>query len=97
MRESSPRMTSYCEGWYYPARHARWAWVTLAGDVLTQSAYREGDFCRRMTTMRAARDLILVVCAVISTVCLVYIAINLDSIWADSTTSETAAAPDAER
>ena len=47
--------------------------------------------------MRAARDLILVVCAVISTVCLVYIAINLNSIWADSTTSETAAAPDAER
>ena len=58
---------------------------------------REGDFCRRIATMRAARDLILVVCAVISTVCLVYIAINLNSIWADSTTSETAAAPDAER
>ena len=47
--------------------------------------------------MRAARDLILVVCAVISTVCLVYMAINLDSMWADSSTSETAAAPDADR
>jgi hypothetical protein len=29
--------------------------------------------------MRLARDLILVICAVISTVCLVYIAIHLDT------------------
>lgn len=47
--------------------------------------------------MRAARDLILVVCAVISTVCLVYMAINFDAMWADSSTSETAAAPEADR
>ena len=33
--------------------------------------------------MRAARDLILVICAVISTACLVYMAINFDSMWAD--------------
>jgi hypothetical protein len=30
-------------------------------------------------TMRLARDLILVICAVISTACLVYIAIHLDT------------------
>ena len=42
--------------------------------------------------MRAARDLILVICAVISTACLVYMAINFDLMWADGSTPETSSA-----
>jgi hypothetical protein len=43
--------------------------------------------------MRLVRDLILVICAVISTACLVYLAINLDTAPMDPNDVDTSAAP----
>jgi hypothetical protein len=43
--------------------------------------------------MRLLRDLILVICAIISTACLVYLAINLDTAPLDANDSETTTAP----
>jgi hypothetical protein len=40
--------------------------------------------------MRLARDLILVVCAIISTACLVYIAMHLDTASVEDTATPTA-------
>ena len=58
------------------------------------SVFRQRIFCRSIVlAMRPVRDLILVICAVISTACLVYMAIHLDTMQADNSTPETSVAP----